>query len=186
MKTLLLIAVFSPAMLELPSFQFKQEKEIVVVHPQRPIEWVQMIEIVKESEGFRAEPYLCPAGVVTIGYGHTATAKQLDAVTQSEAHKLLMADLKKAEAHVDRIVTVPLDDGQKACLVSFTFNCGQGNLKQLVSGPDRLNSGNYNSVNKILPLYRMGGGKVLKGLEIRRAKELTLWRSSDTMLASIQ
>ena len=184
MKTLLLLAAFSPAIFELQSFQFKQKKEIVVIHPQRPIEWVQMVEMVKECEGFYSEPYRCPAGVVTIGYGHTATAKQLDAVTQSEAHKLLMADLKKAEAHVDRIVTVPLDDGQKACLVSFAFNCGQGNLRQLVSGPDRLNSGNYNSINKILPLYRMGGGKVLKGLQLRRQKELTLWRSSDTMLAS--
>ena len=184
MKTLLLLAAFSPALLELPNLEFKQEKNVVVVHPCKPIEWVQMVEIVKECEGFYSEPYVCPAGVVTIGYGHTATADQLDAVTQSEAHKLLVADLKKAEAHVDRIVTVPLDDGQKACLVSFTFNCGQGNLRQLVSGPDRLNSGNYDSVKKILPLYRMGGGKVLKGLEIRRKKELTLWNSSDTMLAS--
>lgn len=175
MKTLLLLAAFSPALFELPSLQLKQEKNVVVVHPRNPIEWVQMVEIVKECEGFYSEPYVCPAGVLTIGYGHTATADQLDAVTQSEAHKLLIADLKKAEAHVDRIVTVPLDDGQKACLVSFTFNCGQGNLKQLVSGKDRLNAGNYNSIRKILPLYRMGGGKVLKGLEARRAEELSLW-----------
>jgi len=184
MKTLLLFASVFPALLELPSIQLKQENKAVIVQPRNPIEWVQMVEIVKECEGFYAEPYRCPAGVVTIGYGHTATAKQLDAVTQSQAHKLLIADLKKAEAHVDRIVTVPLDDGQKACLVSFTFNCGASNLKQLVSGKDRLNAGNYNSIRKILPLYRMGGGKVLKGLEIRRQKELTLWNSSDTMLAS--
>lgn len=67
MKTLLLLAAFSPAIFELQSFQFKQKKEIVVIHPQRPIEWVQMVEMVKECEGFYSEPYRCPAGVVTIG-----------------------------------------------------------------------------------------------------------------------
>lgn len=186
MKSLLITAVFSPMFFEMPSFEFEKQNQpkAVIVKPAVSLEWIEMVEIVKGCEGFYAKPYRCPAGVLTIGHGHTATAKSLGHITKDKAHQLLISDLKKAEAHVDRIVKVPLNAGQKACLISFTFNCGQGNLKQLVSGPDRLNSGNYDSVKKILPLYRMGGGKVLRGLEKRRKKELFLWCYADNVLAS--
>jgi lysozyme len=186
MKSLLISVIFSPMFFEMSSFEFgkQNQQEAIFIKPDRSIEWVEMVEIVKESEGFYEKPYQCPGGKLTIGYGHTKSAKDFDHISKDRAHQLLIADLKKAEAHVERIVKVPLDDGQKACLISFTFNCGQGNLKQLVEGPNRLNSGNYHSVNKILPLYRMADGKVLRGLEIRRAKELALWSSSDAMLAS--
>ena len=83
--------------------------------------------------------------------------------------------MKKAENNVKKYVKVPLTHGQYACLVSFTFNCGEGNLKNLVSGKDRLNSGNYKSVERLLPLYRRANGKILKGLIKRRAWELELW-----------
>lgn len=179
MKTLiLLVAAVAPAFQEMPSFHFFseiQERKIVFVDTVNETAWQDMVAIVKDCEGYRAKPYRCPAGVWTIGYGHTATAKARASVSESEAQKLLIEDLKRSRDKVRQLVTVPLTTEQEAALTSFTFNCGENSLRQLVNGPDRLNSGNYQSVEKILPLYRMGGGKVLKGLEIRRAREITLW-----------
>jgi len=50
------------------------------------------------------------------------------------------------------------------------------NLRKLVNGHDRLNSGNYKSIEKVLPLYRKAGGKIREGLEKRRAWEIMLWK----------
>lgn len=154
--------------------------EPVFVTPQResvPLVWENMVEGIKSYEGFKPNRYRCPAGVLTVGYGHTARASSYRRVTKTKAKELLKEDLAIALAHVENIVTVELTEGQKAALVSFTFNCGPSNLKKLVEGPSRLNSGNYASVERLLPRYRMGGGRVLRGLETRRAWELDLWRS---------
>ncbi len=186
MKTLILLAILSPCAFQLPPIKIPQKNHVVLVSPSKPVEWVEMVEQVKEMEGFKPRPYVCAGGRVTIGYGHTQKAKEFSSVNKETAHELLIADLEKAEAAVDRIVKVPLNDGQKAALVSFTFNCGASNLKQLVSGPNRLNSGNYESVEEVLPLYRRANGKILRGLVERRKKELTLWRSSGNLIASNQ
>lgn len=187
MKLLLLLtALASPAITEdLPNINFlkPQEKKVMFVRPASSIEWVQMVEGVKFFEGYRSEPYLCPAGVLTVGYGHTSSKAAKRATTPLQAHDLLIADLNKAAQHVDRIVKVELTEGQRAALVSFTFNCGQGNLFALVNGKDRLNDGNYKSIEKILPLYRMADGKILRGLEKRRAFEIDIWKSSDNLFA---
>jgi GH24 family phage-related lysozyme (muramidase) len=61
-------------------------------------------------------------------------------------------------------------------LTSFAFNCGMTNLKKLVNGQDRLNDGNYESVERLLPMYRKAGGKVREGLVKRRSWELGLWK----------
>ena len=74
-----------------------------------------------------------------------------------------------------RNVRVPLTEHQVCALTSFAFNTGEGNLQKLINGKDRLNSGNYDSVQKLMPMYRKGGGKVLQGLVKRREWELTLW-----------
>jgi lysozyme len=70
---------------------------------------------------------------------------------------------------------VPLTEHQLCALTSFAFNTGESNLQKLINGKDRLNSGNYHSVEKLMPMYRKGGGKVLQGLVKRREWELTLW-----------
>jgi len=186
MKTLILIMILSPCAMKIPQIKIPNRPYTVFVTPKQSIEWVSMVETVKSCEGYHSRKYRCPAGVLTIGYGHTQKAKEFSFVNETKAHELLIADLEKAEAAVNRIVTVPLNEGQKAALVSFTFNCGASNLKQLVSGPNRLNSGNYDSVEEILPLYRRANGKILRGLVERRKKELTLWRSSGNLIASNQ
>jgi len=91
---------------------------------------------------------------------------------------LLEKELHEYKDVVLSIVKVPLTDNQLAALTSFTYNCGRGALYQLVSQEGRLNDGNYQSVSDVMPMYRMAGGKVRKGLERRRKFELALWNNS--------
>ena len=133
---------------------------------------------IKFFESFKRKRYTCPGGVGTIGYGCTKKyVVNKRTISREDAAFYLQKDYDEYAAHVDRIVTVPLSPYQRAALISFTYNCGPGALTTLVTGPDRLNSGNYKSVETILPQYRKGGGKVLKGLVKRRAWELTIWRA---------
>ena len=141
--------------------------------------WDKMVEGVKFFEGFKPKAYKCAAGVTTIGYGHTGKyAKVKKIVSEMEAEEMLMDELMEARSHVERIVKVPLTKAQMAALTSFTFNAGQGNLRMLVNQPGRLNSGNYESVEKMLPKYNKGGGRTLKGLTKRRNWETSLWASN--------
>lgn len=139
--------------------------------------WDDMVDVVKSCESFRKQSYKCPAGVTTIGYGHTGKYVKLKSLTETKAEKILQEDLKKSRALVFHYVHVPLTESQSAALTSFTFNCGEKNLKLLVNGPRRLNSGNYESVPKLLKLYTKAKGKELAGLKKRRALETKLWNS---------
>ena len=86
--------------------------------------------------------------------------------------------LAEVREKVANNVSVQLTEYQLNALTSFAFNCGMTNLKRLVEGEGRLNSGNYESVEKLLPQYRIAGGKVRKGLEKRRKWELSLWKGN--------
>lgn len=144
--------------------------------------WDKMFSRVKHYEGFKSKAYRCCGGVMTIGYGHTKNVKWGDTVTEAEALKLLEKELLLAKKHVLRIVKVPLNENQLAALTSFAFNCGQGSLRNLVSGKNnRLNHGNYKSIEVVMPKYRMAGGKVRKGLELRRKWEVSLWRDENQL-----
>lgn len=131
---------------------------------------------VKSFEGFRGKPYKCPAGVRTLGYGFTGNLAKAESISKEEADIVLAKELHQYVLKVQDNVRVPLTKNQLYALASFTFNCGEGSLRQLVNGKNRLNSGNYKSVERLLPKYRKGGGKVLKGLERRREWEVKLWK----------
>src|SRR4051812_3387705 len=76
-------------------------------------------------------PYICPAGVLTIGWGHTNDNGRKftthDVWTQGECDAEFRADMQKFEAAVRRRVKVELTQQQFDALVSFTYNCGEGN-----------------------------------------------------------
>ena len=86
----------------------------------------QGLELIKEFEGCQLEAYLCPAGVPTIGYGHTRSAKLGQIISQADADALHREDLADSEDAVDRLVTAQINDNQFSALVSFTFNIGAG------------------------------------------------------------
>ena len=130
------------------------------------------INLIKQFEGVRLTAYKCPAGVYTIGYGHTRGVKRGMKITEEEASALLTADLLNSEKAVERYESVyHWNQNEFDALVSFTFNCGATNLRALLRNGRR----NRSQIAETLPLYRKAGGKVLKGLERRRAAEKALF-----------
>lgn len=140
------------------------------------------IDLIKEFEGCFLKAYICPAGVRTLGYGHTSAAgpppvTEGMTITKQQANDILRADLKAVEADVDRLVKVALTQNQFDVLVSFHFNTGALGRSTALA---RLNAGFYDQVPQLLSLYNKAGGKVLNGLVRRRAAEVALWKSSPT------
>lgn len=88
------------------------------------------LDLIKASEGYYAERYICPAGKPTIGYGHVILEGEVfdHPLSEPEAEELLRRDLAQVEGQVARLATVPLTDNQFSALVSFTYNVGPGNL----------------------------------------------------------
>jgi lysozyme len=160
-----------------------QDKPLLVfpLIKQKSKDWDKELEKgLVHFESFKSRPYYCCAGVKTIGYG--CTDKRIVSkgwISEKDAKALLRREVEEVRKKVQREVKVKLSENQLNALTSFTFNCGLTNLRKLVNGKDRLNSGNYKSVEKILPLYRRAGGRVRKGLERRRAWELALWKGDN-------
>ena len=130
------------------------------------------INLIKQFEGVRLTAYKCPAGVYTIGYGHTRGVTRGMKITEEEASAFLAADLRNSEKAVERYDSIyHWNQNEFDALVSFTFNCGATNLRALLRNGRR----NRSQIAETLPLYRKAGGKVLKGLERRRAAEKALF-----------
>ena len=130
------------------------------------------INLIKQFEGVRLTAYKCPAGVYTIGYGHTRGVQRGMKITEEEASAYLTADLRNSEKAVERYDSIyHWNQNEFDALVSFTFNCGSANLRALLRNGRR----NRSQIAETLPLYRKAGGKVLKGLERRRAAEKALF-----------
>lgn len=132
--------------------------------------------LIKKYEGCRLKAYKCPAGVLTIGYGHTNNVRIDDVITQAEADKLLDIDIVIKEKEVNSVLRVPVTQGQYDALVSFAFNLGIGNLKK--STLLRLvNQGKYKNASNEFSRWVYAGGKVLAGLVKRRNEEKELFLS---------
>ena len=82
-----------------------------------------LVEAIKRFEGFRGTAYKCPAGVWTVGYGHTGGVERGDKVTEGEAEILLRRDLAHFEAYVDSLGVTSRQHCFDA-LVSFAYNVG--------------------------------------------------------------
>lgn len=129
------------------------------------------INLIKEFEGCRLTAYKCPAGVWTIGYGHTSGVKSGQTITQQQADNYLREDLKIYENYVKKIVKLELNQNQFDALVSFCYNCGPGNLQTLVKNRT------LPQIADCLLQYNKGGGVVLNGLVRRRKAERALFLS---------
>ena len=137
--------------------------------------------LTKKFEGIKLVSYLCPAGALTIGYGHTGKDVVPGlCITQSQAERLLEADLAAAARVVLAKVSVPLTAPQAAALTDFVFNLGAGAFASSTL-LRKLNLGDYASVPAELRKWtkaRQGGRLVsLRGLELRREANISLWNS---------
>lgn len=129
------------------------------------------IDLIKSFEGCRLTAYKCPAGVWTIGYGHTAGVFAGQTITNAQAELFLKSDLEKFEKAVIN-TNLNLNQNQFDALVSFAYNCGAGNLVKLVKGRT------VDQIADKLLLYNKANGKVLAGLTRRRTAERNLYLSA--------
>ena len=136
------------------------------------------LELIKKFEGCKLKSYKCPAGVWTIGYGHTEDIKEGDIVSPEEANKLLRADVFKFEEYVTDNVIVNLTQNQFDALVAWTFNLGVGNLRNSTM-LKKLNNADYTSVPFEMKRWNKAGGKTLDGLVRRRQAESLLFESKE-------
>lgn len=137
------------------------------------------LAIIQEFEGFRSKAYRCPAGIWTIGYGHTSAAGMPHVykgmtVTKEEAKALLKRDVVQYERAVLNYVRVSMTQNEFDALVSFCYNIGVTAFSKS-SVVRFLNSGKKGLVGSGLALWTKGGGKVLPGLVKRRAMECDLF-----------
>lgn len=132
------------------------------------------IELIKKFEGCILKAYKCPAGVWTIGYGHTAGVKEGQTITKKEAEALLKHDLITFETHVSNLITVVINQNQFDALVSFCYNLGPGNLKSSTL-LKLINAKNFNGAAEQFDHWVYAGGKKLNGLVKRRAAEKALF-----------
>ena len=145
------------------------------------------LKLIKEFEGClkpigggKYVPYVCPAGVLTIGWGTTnLDGKKFDKYsvwTKAQCDEALAKDMGKYERAVERLVKVPLNQNQFDALVSFTYNCGEGNLRKSTL-LKRVNAGDFAGAARQFPLWNRGAGVVLRGLVRRREAEAALFRT---------
>jgi lysozyme len=87
------------------------------------------LNLIKQHEAFRAEPYLCPARKLTIGYGHVILpGEKFTSITLQQAEDLLRKDAALTEICINKYVKVPLTQNQFDALASFIFNVGRRNF----------------------------------------------------------
>ena len=136
------------------------------------------IALIKEFEGLRLRAYLCPGGVWTIGYGHTAGVKPGMVITEAQAEEYLKADLIAFERYLNGL-GLALNQNQFDALVSFIYNVGTGNfssstlLRKVRANPQD------NSIMDEFLRWVYSKGRVLPGLQRRRLAEMKLYFSND-------
>lgn len=142
------------------------------------------INLIKLFEGIKNQPYLCAAGVLTVGYGHTGPdVKPGMHIDKQQAEILLRKDLVRFENAVKDLVKVPLNQNQFDSLVSFTYNLGINALEGSTL-LKRLNSGEniINVAKEELPRWNKVNGKPLEGLTRRRSAEVDLFTQAPPRL----
>lgn len=128
------------------------------------------LDLIKKFEGCRLKAYKDPAGVWTIGWGHTKGVKAGDEITQEQADKLLRDDLAVYETKVDKYDNkYHWNQNQFDALVSFAYNIGS--IDQLTSNGRR----SIKTISEKILEYNKAGGKKLEGLVRRRKAEKALF-----------
>jgi lysozyme len=134
------------------------------------------LELLKRAEGFRDQTYTDIAGLQTIGYGHRPLPGESfpNGITLDQAEAILAADLRSAEEAVDRLVHVPVTQGQFDALVDFVFNLGSGRLASSTL-LKYLNAGNNEAAAWQLLAWDHAGMHEIPALRRRRVAEFRLW-----------
>lgn len=133
-------------------------------------------QLTERFEGCRLVAYHDSVGVLTIGYGHTYHVYEKQICTKEQAEVWLLADVVIAENAVNRLVHIPITQGEFDALVDFTFNLGVGQfanstLLQLV------NDGKHEEAANEFEKWKYAGGVAVAGLLRRRFAEKERFQS---------
>jgi lysozyme len=139
------------------------------------------IALIKHHEGVRNRPYRCPANLYTVGVGHLiGDGKSLPeswnrTFSQEEIDGLLKSDLRRFELGVHKMLpNVPLRQHEFDAIISFCFNLGLGCFQRSTLRQALLR-GDKKAAMESLVKYCRAGGKILRGLQIRRLDEKALF-----------
>lgn len=139
------------------------------------------IKLIKHHEGIRNRPYRCAAGLYTVGVGHLiGDGKSLPeswnrTFSKEEIDGLLKSDLRRFELGIHKMLpNVPLRQCEFDSLVSFAFNLGLGTFQRSTLRQALLR-GDKKAAMESLVKYCRAGGKILRGLQIRRMDEKALF-----------
>ena len=133
-------------------------------------------DFIEQWEGFRETAYLCPAGVLTIGFGHTGDVKEGDKVSYVEAYDLLVKDLERYASGLARRINVKVTEGQFVALLSLAYNSGVDGVVHKC--PKLLRAVNMQDEEEAARQFldvNKANGKVLPGLTRRRQAEAKLY-----------
>lgn len=142
------------------------------------------LEIIKQFEGFRGKPYLCPAQIPTIGFGNTTYENGNKVTLKDPAIDIVRAEVllqshvqKQIIPQLNKLVKKELNDNQLSAIVSFCYNLGTGNfgsstlLKKINSNPSD------SSIRTEFMKWNKANGRELPGLTKRRQAEADLYFS---------
>lgn len=140
------------------------------------------VALCRRFEGFYSLPYLCPAGVATIGYGatHYPSGRRVtlkDRAISREAGERMLLLMVEREYLPKVLMLCPRLIGESperlAAIIDFTFNLGAGNLRSSTLRR-KIDAGDWLAVPKELRKWNKAGGRILRGLTIRREAEANL------------
>lgn len=134
-------------------------------------------QLTESFEGCRLVAYQDVVGRWTIGYGHTAGVVKGMVCDRPAAESWLMSDMAWAEAAVDRLLTVQLDQGEFDALVDFTFNLGAGSLQHSTL-LKLINERDFVDAVKEFVKWDEAGGKIIEGVLRRRVAEANRFNAS--------
>lgn len=162
-------------------------REIDRVSPNQLVLSPKGLEHIKLYEAFRAEAYddLRPSvrmqnggrivGTLTIGYGHTGAEAWIgNKISEDDATRILLDDLRDFENDLQGLVKVPLTQSEYDALVGFVYNVGAANLRRSTL-LRKLNAGDYDGSAAEFGRWVHSKGRRLKGLERRREAERALF-----------
>lgn len=132
------------------------------------------INLIKKYEGCRLTAYRCPAGVWTIGYGHTQNVSRGDTISEYQATEFLLQDLAKVESYINKM-GVQLKQRQYDALCSWMFNLGIGNFNSSTLRKRILSRAGDIAIGDEFVKWVFANGKSLLGLKRRRVDEANMW-----------
>lgn len=136
------------------------------------------LDLIKKYEGCKLYAYRCPAGVLTIGYGHTNGVKAGQAITQAQAEQFLREDIRPLETLLNDM-RLNFKQNQFDALISWIFNLGAANFKSSTMYKKIIARADDLDITDQMVKWYNAAGRPLLGLKKRRVEEANMFLGKD-------